>query len=273
MRLPKNFKIQKCINSFWNSKGLQNHTLPNYLLNTLLCLINEKRKYRFLNPYKFYDQELNLKKLLKYTEGLFYLMKKTNIQFAPMYNKLKGPNDYIFITTYDKNDVNIYVLKYIEKSEKTDDFYIPVYMELKALKTTAANIKGTFLFYYIIHRNEQPQQLKDFITKKEKKQKFTPIKEDNIENYYVNRDTKWMKEFDKLASFNRWFDKIKLKGEYEYLKLIHSKEFKKFVTKEKKRFKKMKFDPIKAIRPEVLNEYPKKFFTGYKKLQKKYNIK
>ena len=114
--------------------------------------------------------------------------------------------------------------------------------------------------------------MSEFIARKEKQEKFHKIDYANYENYMVKKVTKWMKEYDNLASFNRYYTKIKGKGDLEYRRLLNSPDFKKFMKKEKKNMKPFNIQPIKAIYPEVLETLPKKFITGYKKLAKKYKV-
>lgn len=276
-KISKNLELIKCQNlSGHNSNGIQNYTFKSNLLNRILCLANKKREFDLTNIQKYYNQVLNANDLLKYTEGLMYLMKNKIYALPLVGTKLENPYDYVFYLTYDKDTVQPYFEKYIgtnielKKHLQTEN--INAYIRNKNKGFKQRNLRGYYLWRYIM-RKDYPAKLNEFIARKEKHEKFHEIDYANWENYIVKKITKWMKEYDNLESFNRYYTKIKNKGDVEYRRLLNSSGFKKFMKKEKKNMKPFNIQPIKAIYPEVLETLPKKFIAGYKKLAKKYKIK
>lgn len=276
MKIPLKLKINRCSSiSRINSKGLvSKSSIKQNRINRLLCLLNEKRKYDIINPYAFYKSKYTPNDFLKYTEALLLLIKMNKIYSLNVFNKINKSYQNVFVLTYDLNNVNPYIIQYLEMTntyrKKLRNKNIYDYVRAKALGINEKVIRGIYLFLYII-RKDYPQQLRDFIEEKEKKLKRRELENiKDFENTTVKRISRYLKEYDDFAKFDQHYLNIKLLGDDEYKRLIDTSKFKSFMRKEKHKAKKFKMNPLDAIEPEILNDIPKSFFTKYEKLLKKY---
>jgi hypothetical protein len=253
MKIPKEFKITK-FEAEIEDKGKQHIYKDNERTDKyqLMAVLNDKIHFAQIQNFPYIVEGINKDKFIHYIK-LFLLAQKMNC-YIYIY---KLTPEYPLIIKNKKYLINLLLSIYLKNKIKTEipysnDIYITIIRLLagyskKDIYNTLTNRYLRLYFPQELDAKVIPESLNDMI-----EQKY-----------------KLIKKYDNFESLKIFSNQVYLLAESYIKKYKNDKEFKKFYNEEKKKLKKLDFDPCKSL---INPLYDEEVITNLRKFTKNIHL-